>query len=591
MIEVRDLSKSYGDKLAVDQLTFNVRPGMVTGFLGPNGAGKSTTMRVILGLDRPTAGSATVNGKAYRDHAAPLREVGAILEARAIHTGRTAYTHLVALAQTHGIPRSRVDEVIALVGLQDVAHKRVGSFSLGMGQRLGIAAALLGDPKTLILDEPSNGLDPEGIRWIRNLLRSLAAEGRTVFVSSHLMSEMSMMADWLIVVGRGRLIADSTVEGFVKLASGEAVRVRTPDAARLRSLAEAVDGVTVTASDDGDGSVLSLAGHLECSSRRARCGQHHRAPRAHAGAGIARGGVHAPDPQLGGVSSGAHARRDTGGSGSMSAVANRTGGEHAAPLPGVSLGRVVRSEWTKLWSLRSTRWSLLVSVVAMAGLGILVSAVQMAHWNQMSFDDRASFDPVDVSLGGWHVAQLAIGVLGVLLITGEYSTGQIRSTFAAVPRRLPVLWAKAGVYAAITFVLMVAASFTAFLVSQPILRRHHVDTTLSSPHVLRAVIGAALFLTVTGLLGVSLGALVRNTAGGIATFAGLMFVLPGITAILPHSWGDSIDPYLPLSAGTDILTIHHDPSALSAWPGFLLFLGYALAALALSAILLVRRDV
>lgn len=275
----------------------------------------------------------------------------------------------------------------------------------------------------------------------------------------------------------------------------------------------------------------------------------------------------------------------------MSAVANRPSGERATPLPGVSLGRVVRSEWTKLWSLRSTRWSLLVSVVAMAGLGILVSAVQMAHWNQMSFDDRASFDPVDVSLGGWHVAQLAIGVLGVLLITGEYSTGQIRSTFAAVPRRLPVLWAKAGVYAAITFVLMVAASFTAFLVSQPILRRHHVDTTLSSPHVLRAVIGAALFLTVTGLLGVSLGALVRNTAGGIATFAGLMFVLPGITAILPHSWGDSIDPYLPLSAGTDILTIHHDPSALSAWPGFLLFLGYALAALALSALLLVRRDV
>jgi ABC-2 type transport system ATP-binding protein len=265
MIEVRDLSKHYGDKLAVDQLTFTVRPGMVTGFLGPNGAGKSTTMRVILGLDRPTGGSATVNGKAYRDHTAPLREVGAILEARAIHTGRTAYTHLVALAQTHGIPRRRVDEVIGLVGLQDVAHKRVGSFSLGMGQRLGIAAALLGDPKTLILDEPSNGLDPEGIRWIRNLLRSLAAEGRTVFVSSHLMSEMSMMADWLIVVGRGRLIADSTVEGFVKLASGEAVRVRTPDAARLRSLAEAVDGVTVTDSHDGDASALLLQG-ISCAA-------------------------------------------------------------------------------------------------------------------------------------------------------------------------------------------------------------------------------------------------------------------------------------------------------------------------------------
>jgi hypothetical protein len=261
-----------------------------------------------------------------------------------------------------------------------------------------------------------------------------------------------------------------------------------------------------------------------------------------------------------------------------------------ASSTGVTLARVVRSEWTKLWSLRSTRWALLVSVVGMTGLGILVSAVQMAHWKQMSAQDRATFDPVDVSLGGWHLAQLAIGVLGVLLITGEYSTGQIRSTFAAVPHRLPVLWAKAGVYAAITLVLMLASSFAAFLISQPILHRHHVETTLSSPHVLRAVVGAALFLTATGLFGLSLGALVRNTAGGIATFAGLMFVLPGITAILPNSWGDSIDPYLPLSAGTDILTIHPDPASLAAWTGFLLFLGYSLGALALSAVLLLRRD-
>jgi MFS family permease len=250
----------------------------------------------------------------------------------------------------------------------------------------------------------------------------------------------------------------------------------------------------------------------------------------------------------------------------------------------------VRSEWTKLWSLRSTRWALLISVVAMAGLGILISAVQMAHWTHMRPHERATFNPVDVSLGGWHLAQLAIGVLGVLLITGEYSTGQIRSSFAAVPRRLPVLWAKAGVYAGIAFVLMLASSFVAFLVSQPILRRHHVETTLSSPHVLRAVIGAALFLTVTGLFGLSLGALVRNTAGGIATFAGLMFVLPGITAILPNSWGDSIDPYLPLSAGTDIMAIHPDSTALAPWTGFLLFLGYAAVALAASAVLLLRRD-
>jgi ABC-2 type transport system ATP-binding protein len=262
MIEVHGLSKRYGDKVAVDDLSFSVRPGVVTGFLGPNGAGKSTTMRLILGLDAPTKGTAIVNGRPYRQHRAPLREVGAILEARAIHTGRSAYTHLRALGATHAIPRSRVDEVIALVGLQEVARKRVGTFSLGMGQRLGMAAALLGDPETLILDEPSNGLDPEGIRWIRNLLRSLADEGRTVFVSSHLMSEMSLMADNLIVVGRGQLIADTSVEEFVRLASGDAVRVRTPDAARLRAALALRDDVTV---DDREDAVLLIRG-LSCAA-------------------------------------------------------------------------------------------------------------------------------------------------------------------------------------------------------------------------------------------------------------------------------------------------------------------------------------
>src|ERR1700710_1793037 len=200
MIEVEHVTKRYGDRIAVDDLTFQVKPGIVTGFLGPNGAGKSTTMRVILGLDAPTSGHVTVNGKAYRDLAAPLHEIGAMLEARAIHTGRSAYNHLLAMAQTHGIPRRRIDEVIDMVGLQSVARKRAGGFSLGMGQRLGIASALLGDPTTVILDEPANGLDPEGILWIRNLLKRLAAEGRTVFLSSHLMSEMALTADHVVIV-------------------------------------------------------------------------------------------------------------------------------------------------------------------------------------------------------------------------------------------------------------------------------------------------------------------------------------------------------------------------------------------------------
>jgi ABC-2 type transport system ATP-binding protein len=224
---------------------------MVTGFLGPNGAGKSTTMRVILGLDRPNGGRATVNGKPYRDLPAPLHEVGALLEARAIHTGRSAYHHLLAMAQTHGIGRQRLDEVIELVGLREVARKRAGGFSLGMGQRLGVASALLGDPATLILDEPANGLDPEGIRWIRNLLRSLASEGRTVFLSSHLMAEMAQTADHLIVIGRGRLIADTTVAEIVEQAShGASVTVRTPDADELRDALIGAD-VTITSTERG----------------------------------------------------------------------------------------------------------------------------------------------------------------------------------------------------------------------------------------------------------------------------------------------------------------------------------------------------
>ena len=243
MIVARSLTKDYGDKRAVDELSFTVRPGVVTGFLGPNGSGKSTTMRLILGLDAPTKGETTVNGKRYRDHAAPLHEVGALLEARSVHTGRSAYNHLLALAQTHGIPRSRVSELIDLVGLQDVARKRAGKFSLGMGQRLGIASALLGDPHTVMLDEPINGLDPEGIHWMRNLLRGLAAEGRTVFVSSHLMSEMSLTADHLIVVGRGRLIADMSTEAFLAQASGNVVLVRSPDASRLQQVLAGPDVV------------------------------------------------------------------------------------------------------------------------------------------------------------------------------------------------------------------------------------------------------------------------------------------------------------------------------------------------------------
>jgi ABC-2 type transport system ATP-binding protein len=265
MITLESVSKRYGDQLAVDDLSFAVQPGRVTGFLGPNGSGKSTTMRMILGLDAPTAGAALVDGRPYAEHEAPLRKVGALLEARGVHPGRTARAHLRTLAATHGIARSRITHVIDQVGLSEAADRRVGGFSLGMGQRLGIAGALLGDPTVVMLDEPVNGLDPDGVQWIRRLLRSLADEGRTVFVSSHLMSEMALTADQLVVIGRGRLIADVPVDELIAQASRDIVSVRTPDGQRLRELLAGPD-VAVTSVDTDllqiEGATAQMIGDL-----------------------------------------------------------------------------------------------------------------------------------------------------------------------------------------------------------------------------------------------------------------------------------------------------------------------------------------
>jgi len=250
MIDATELTKTFGDKVAVDNLSFSVRSGMVTGFLGPNGAGKSTTMRLILGLDHPTKGHCRVNGRSYRYTKAPMTEVGALLEAKSVHPGRTARSHLKALAATHGIPKKRVNEVIELVGLSAVANKRAGGFSLGMSQRLGLAAALLGDPETLVLDEPINGLDPEGVAWVRSLLKYLAEEGRTVFISSHLMSEMAMTADHVIIIGRGRLIADSPMSELIERASGRVIKVRSPEQDQIREVVSK-SGRSVTDTEDG----------------------------------------------------------------------------------------------------------------------------------------------------------------------------------------------------------------------------------------------------------------------------------------------------------------------------------------------------
>jgi ABC-2 type transport system ATP-binding protein len=250
VIEAKGLTKHYGDKLAVDQLSFEVRPGVVTGFLGPNGSGKSTTMRMIMGLDLPNAGDATVNGRHYHDLPWPMHEVGALLEAKAIHPGRSARNHLLMLAQANRIDRRRVDEVLEVVGLSEVANKRAGKFSLGMGQRLGIAAAMLGDPEVLLFDEPVNGLDPDGIRWVRTFLKSLAKEGRTVFVSSHLMSEMALTADEVVIIGKGRLIVQVSIDELLTQSSRQSVRVSSPDIATLRGALDS-EGAATSVEDDG----------------------------------------------------------------------------------------------------------------------------------------------------------------------------------------------------------------------------------------------------------------------------------------------------------------------------------------------------
>ncbi|KIP52571.1 ABC transporter ATP-binding protein [Leucobacter komagatae] len=260
MIEARGLTKHYGAKKAVDNVSFTIKPGTVTGFLGPNGAGKSTSMRLMVGLDKPTAGTVTVNGQRYSGLRAPLAEIGVLLDAKGVHPGRSARSHLRALAATHGISDARVNEVIALTGLETVANKRVGGFSLGMGQRLGIAAALLGDPKVLILDEPVNGLDPDGVLWVRNLLRHLASEGRTVLLSSHLMSEMAQTADHVIVLGRGRVVADAPITDFIRNGV-ERVTVRSPQAAQLASLVmTGREGIDLQPLSQGEGAGFSATG-------------------------------------------------------------------------------------------------------------------------------------------------------------------------------------------------------------------------------------------------------------------------------------------------------------------------------------------
>ena len=375
MIEVRGLTKRYGAKIAVDDLTFGIEPGKVTGFLGPNGAGKTTTMRCILGLDYADEGTVTVDGKVYPDLAYPMREVGALLDAKAVHGGRSAYNHLLCLAQTNNLPRRRVNEVLELVGLSEVARKRSKGFSLGMSQRLGIAATMLGDPKVLMFDEPVNGLDPEGILWIRNLMKALAAEGRTVFVSSHLMSEMEYTADHLIVIGRGKLIADCSMSEFISRSSGASVRVRTPMAEELIKAVTAKGAVAAT----GDEDAVEVRGLTAAEVGDIAFEQAHPAARAGHGARLARRGVHGADREQRRVPGGDpgrdhHHRKRCLSDGHRNHPQRAARRRCRRPSAGRACAGAIASEFTKLRSVRSTYWTLGALFIVSVGLGVAISA-------------------------------------------------------------------------------------------------------------------------------------------------------------------------------------------------------------------------
>src|SRR6266704_3365231 len=552
MIEVRGLSKRYGDKVAVNNLSFSVAPGKVTGFLGPNGAGKTTTMRLILGLDYPDAGTVTIEGKRYASLANPMREVGALIDAKAVHGGRSAYNHLLCLAQTNNLPKRRVGEVLELVGLTEVARKRTKGFSLGMSQRLGIAATLLGDPALLMFDEPVNGLDPEGILWIRNLMKALAAEGRTVFVSSHLMSEMENTADHLIVIGRGKLISDCTTAAFIAANSQQSVRVRTPQPDELIALASAA-GATVR-DDAGDSLVL------------------HGLTAAQVGGALGR-----------------------------------------QPAGRAGFAGTVRSEFTKIRSVRSTYWTLLALVLACVGIGALFSWGQTERLLRIESGRRFSGGQIppgfathianeirsqaaSISLFGLLIGQLIIIVLGALAITSEYSTGMIRTSLAVMPRRGTVFAAKGVVFGLVALVTGLVTSFLAFFAGQAILSSQHVSTTLGHPDVLRTVVGGGLFLAVCGLLSFGIGAMLRHTAGAIAAGIGLMFVLWILSQFLPgppSGWfGQAdIDKWIPFNAGSAIWENQANGlNPFSPWIGFAVFCAYAAAALAAGLVVFLRRD-
>ena len=587
MIEARGLTKRFGQIVAVDDLTFSVRPGEVTGFLGRNGAGKTTTLRMILGLERPTSGAVTVDGRPYADLAVPLRHVGSLLDGRAVQPGCTASDHLLALARSNGIDRRRVREVLGTVGLGEAGRKRAGTFSLGMLQRLGLAAALLGDPPILVLDEPLNGLDPEGIIWFRRLMRQMAGEGRTVFLSSHLMAEMSVTADRLLIIGEGRLLVDSEMEAFARDHEHEEIVVRTPDPRALRGrVADA--GGTVRDLDAASFAVSGLDGStIGGLALRAGVELHELAP--------VRRSLEDAFMEL--TAPGARDATAPARAVPADAPPARSGEPPADPAaaPKRSATRFRDTVRSELIKFRSTRPGPLIaagSLVFSAGTAVIFANATAQRYPGFDLDEQRSFDPTNTSLRGRAFLEVSMGVLGALAVTSEYGAGTIVPSLAAVPDRERLLAAKALTTTGISFGTGLAASASAFLVFQSLLARRGVPhDTLRSRGSARAVIGGGLHATAAALLGLGLGVHTRSTAGAVSTIFGTEWLVPGIGPALPEPLPGLLTKYWLTEAGASIFVTRPDPKLLSPWAGLGVMAGSAAALLASAFAVFRKRDV
>lgn len=585
VIEVNALTKRYGGTTAVDNLSFTVRPGQVTGFLGPNGAGKSTTLRMILGLDTPSGGTATVCGVPFRSHPRGLRHVGALLDAHQVHGGRSAVTHLSALARSNGIARRRVDEVLREVGLSEVARRRIGGFSLGMKQRLGIATALLGDPPVLMFDEPINGMDPEGVLWVRNLFRRLAAEGRTVFLSSHLMTEMENTADQLRCHRAGA--ADRRrVAGILCRPEHPAQRGGPYPAARRTH--GGADGGRCDGRAGGFGRERKThRDRAACgANRRARPGQPDPAARTDHPYRLAGGSIHGTHRRK---------RRVPGRADPMSAYAVTP----PAPVvePPARFRDLLGAEWIKMWSLRSTGWMLALATLFTLGSAALAALgdyhnfpryppeVQREH--MFSLGDAYPLD-------GYLTLMLVAASVGAITMVSEYGSGLIRTTTVAVPARGSVVLAKAVV---LTAVWTVAGAFIAtgtFVVSQSILDLRGAAISVTDPSVFRAMVVSALLAPVCALIGLGFGVLIRHGAATMITSIFVLLMLPLFfastsrwsatldQAMLLTAWQRLTVAWVPTGPDVRIATITESWIVYAVWP---------LVAIVLALVVVRRRDV